>query len=305
MKWFWLALIAAAVAYAATGVYTVAPDERALVRRFGRVVEVQSEPGLHFGLPWGLDRVDRVKPSETKAVTIGAAAPADRVLSAMPTDAAAQFLTGDQNLVNVQATVQYTIRTTPDGAKSYLFGSADPMKVISRAAESALSATLADQSIDVVLTTGKSVLADHVRDRLQEQLDGYGFGVEVRSVSLIELAPPPNVAEAFTRAASARSDRERLILESRTYANARIATATSEARESLDRATAERDRGVDLARSQADRFKKLLYEYQKAPELTATRLYLETMAEILPKFRSKVVIDKGQGVDVTIMRGEP
>jgi membrane protease subunit HflK len=301
MRWAALVLVAAAALYAATGIYAVGSDERAVVRRFGRVVAEHSESGLHWGLPRGLDRVERIKPTETKTVTVGMAGSADRALGVTPRDTLAQFLSGDQNLVNVQATVQYVIRRPT----SYLFSTADPTRIIERAAEAAITATLADQSIDTVLTTGKSALAVVIKDKLQHFLDDYGLGIEVRSLSLAELSPPGQVADAFTKAASARSDRERLVLEAYNYANEKLAQARGEAQQSIDGATADRDRAIDLARSDADRFAALLSERNKAPALTATRLYLETMAEILPRFRSKLIVDPGKGVDVTILRDEP
>jgi membrane protease subunit HflK len=300
MRWLVVVAILAAMAYSATGIYMVGTDQRAVVRRFGRVVAEHSEPGLHWGLPWGLDRVDLVKPGETKTVTVGTAAKTDRIIGAPPTDTLAQFLTGDQNLVNVQATVQYT---TDDPTK-YLFESSDPARVVARAAEAAITETLADRSIDTVLTSGKDALAIVIRGKLQERLRAYRVGVDVRSVSLTELSPPPQVADAFTRAASARSERERLILEATTYANEKLAQSESEAQEIRDRARAAKDRAIDMAKSDADRFQKLFYEYDKARAITATRLYLETMAEIIPKFRSKMIIDSGKGVDVMIMRDE-
>ncbi len=301
MKWLIGLLSLAALAYAATGIYTVGTDQLALVRRFGRVVTEQSEPGLHFGLPWGLDRVDLVKPSETKTVTVGAAASADRVIGVAPTDTLAQFLTGDQNLVNVQATVQFAIADP----KQFLFAAENPDRIVVRAAEAAITATLANQSIDSVLTIGKDALATVIQIELKQHLKMYELGIEVRSVSLTDLSPPPQVADAFTKAASARSERERLILESRSYANEKLAQAHSESQEALDKSRAAHDRAIDLARSEADRFRSLLYEYEKAPGITSTRMYLETMAEIIPKFRSKLIIDSGKGVDVTIMRNEP
>jgi membrane protease subunit HflK len=301
MRWFWILLTLIALAYGATGIYTVGTDERAVVRRFGRVVIEQSDPGLHFGLPRGIDRVDRVKPSETKTVTVGAAVPADRYLGVAPSDALSQFLTGDQNLVNVQATVQYSM----DDPKLYLFASMNPDRIVARLAEAAITATLADQSIDSVLTSGKDALAVVIKGKVQDRLREYQLGIEVRSVNLTELAPPTRVADAFTKAASARSDRERLVLEAKTYANEKSAQARSESQEARDKARAAHDRAIDLARSDADRFRALLYEYQKAPSITHARLYLETMAEMLPKFRSKLIIDSGKGVDVTIMREEP
>lgn len=300
MKWTALALTLAAVAYAATGIYTVGTDQRAVVRRFGRVIAEHSEPGLHFGLPSGLDRVDLVKPSETKTVTIGMTGPADRMLGTPGSDSVAQFLTGDQNLVIVQATVQYAMQDP----KQFLFASADPSRVIARAAEASITETLADQSIDAVLTTGKAALALRIKEKLQARLDACGLGVKLRSLNLTEAAPPPQVADAFTRAASARSDRERLIIEARTYTNDRLAQTRSEAKQAIDRATADHDRAIDLARADADRFSKLLYQYRKEPGVAATRLYLETIAEIVPRFRSKIFSDSGKGVDVLLMREE-
>ena len=301
MKWVALAFSLAGLAYAATGIYTVGPDQRALVRRFGKVIAEESEPGLHMGLPRGLDQVDLLKPSETKTVDVGLAGPADQTLQAVAPDTLAQFLTGDQNLVNVKATVQYTIRDP----KHYLFGSADPARLIARATEASLTFTLAGKSIDNVLTTGKDALAIQIKDRLQQRLDDYGLGTQVRSVSLSELSPPRQVADAFNRAASARSDRERLMEEAKTYASGRLSQARGEERQTTDKAQADHDRAIDMAQSDAERFEKLLCEYRKDKPLTATRLYLEAMAEIIPRFRSKLIIDSGQGVDVTIMREEP
>lgn len=300
MKWLIGAVTLAALIYAATGIYTVGTDQRALVRRFGRVVSEQSEPGLHIGLPWGLDRVDLVKPSETKTVTVGAAGSADRTLGAAPTETLAQFLTGDQNLVNVQATVQYTT----DDPTRYLFNAVDPDRIVARAAEAAITESLADQPIDTVITSGKDVLAILIQNKLAERLRGYELGIEVRSVSL-NVASPPQVADAFTKAASARSELVRLIREAELYSNEKHSQALSESQEATDKARAAHDRSIDLARSDADRFQRLLYEYRKAPAVTATRMYLETMTEIIPKFRSKVLIDSGKGVDITIMRNEP
>ena len=196
--------------------------------------------------------------------------------------------------------MQYTIHD----ARQYLFGAVNPERLVARSAEAAITATLADQSIDAVLTTGKEALADVIRQELQRQLAIYELGVEVRSVSLTDLAPPPQVSDAFTRAASARSDRERLILEARTYASERLAQARSESQQATDKARADHDRAIDLARSEADRFNALVYEYHKAPALTTARLYLETVAQILPRFRSNIIVDSGKGVDIMIMRKE-
>ena len=295
-RWSWL-LLAAVAAYAATGVYFVQLDEQVVVRRFGRIWAEPRDPGPHFGLPWGLDRIDRVKTREVKQVTIGPVSLAGEAVGA----SVGQWLTGDRNLVRVRATIHYTIED-PAG---YLFHSAAVDPLIANAGQASMSAVLAEQPVDRVLTLGKRELGVVIGQNLQELVKPYGLGVTIRSVDIGGVEPPPEVAEAFDNVINSLRQREREINLARGYADRTLAQAQADKQRALDEAQAEHDRRLREAQGEAERFEKLWAEYQRSPDLTARRLYLETMADVLPKLRSKLILDSGSPLDLSIIREAP
>ncbi len=296
MKRFGILILALLIAYLLTGLHFVQPDEQLVVRRFGRLLDAPLEPGAHFGLPWGLDRVDRFKPREVKRVTVG---PLNLGGEAVGADRS-QFLTGDRNLVIVRATVQYTI----DNPADYLFRATGADRLVASAGEAALSLALAGVGVDQAMTLGKRQLGISVRSRLQELVDDYRLGVAIRSVDVGGVEPPPEVAEAFDNVISALREREREVNLARGYADRTLAEARADAQRSLDQSRAYSDRQVLQAQGDAERFLNLLAEYQRFPELTANRMYLETIAETLPRFRAKLIIDSGAPLDLSILREE-
>jgi membrane protease subunit HflK len=184
-----LAVLAAA-GYAATGVYQVLPGERAVVRRFGRVLPDASGPGLHFGLPWGMDRVDRVAVDRLQRVVVGYRDEAGR--DAMP---AGQLLTGDHNLVNVQATLFYKVK--PEEAADYVAAADRVDGLVTRAAEAVMAEWVASRTVDETLLNGKVELRPVLVERVQQRLADYRLGVEVLDASVALVAPPDEVKAAF------------------------------------------------------------------------------------------------------------
>ncbi len=176
----------AAALYAASGIYLVQPDEQAVVRRFGQALPQVSDPGAHWGLPWPWDRVARLRPRETKRVALGI----PDTTSGKITIGASQFLTGDRNLVNVRATVQYTVA---DAAR-FLFHAAELERTVRAAAEAILTESLAVQGVDRALTLGKRELGVEAAEHLQSWCDKYQLGITIRSVDLAAVEPPPEVA---------------------------------------------------------------------------------------------------------------
>ncbi len=294
MKRIAVLLALASLAYIATGLYFVQPDEQVVVRRFGRVIDLPREPGPHFGLPWGLDRIDRFKPREVKRVTIGPLNLGGEAVGA----SLSQFLTGDRNLINVRATVHYTI----SDPERYLYRTTSVDPLIARAGEGAMSSVLAAEPVDRALTLGKQELGVLIRGRLQELVDRYRLGVTIRSVDIGSVDPPPEVAEAFDNVVSAMRQREQQINQAHSYANETLARAQAEAQRLRDDARAYRDRLVRRAEGEAARFNKLSAERDRSPQLTDRRLYLDAMAEILARFRSKVIIDSDSPIDLSIFR---
>ena len=283
MRWQITLPIIALAAYLATGLFFVQPDEQALVRRFGAVVGSPREPGPHFGLPWGLDRVDRFKPREIKRLAVGYGGSRS---GAIPSSAN-EFLTADRNLIRIEATVQYTIL---DPAR-FLYATDGLELLVATAAEALFSETLAATPIDDALTQGKAALAVEVRDALQNRADQAQWGIAIRSVDIRSVEPPAEVAQAFNSVTSAQHQREQTVHLAQSEAYRRTAQARAEARRRINTSTAERDSGIQAARADANRFDELLTQYRAAPQLTATRLYLDTMAEIIPRLGEKLFVD--------------
>ncbi|HWA97984.1 MAG TPA: FtsH protease activity modulator HflK [Pirellulales bacterium] len=280
--------------YACTGIYFVAPDEEAVVRRFGAVERTARTPGAHWGLPWPMDRVDRLRVRETKRVALGVPDSAGGTVAT----GVAQLLTGDRNLVNLKATVQYSIAEPA----AYLFGSATVDEVIRSAAEAILTEELAGGGVDRALTDGKAELALRAGQQLQALADDYGLGVSIRSVDLAAVEPPGEVAASFDQVTAALRQREQTVNEAHSYQAQTRAEAEGAAQRERDQARAYRDRTVAEALGQSQRYASLLTEYRREPSLTSTRLYLEAMAEILPRLKSKLIVDSSQQLDVSILR---
>lgn len=282
------------VAWLATGLYIVAPDEQVAVKRFGAMLPQPSEPGAHIGLPWPADRRHRFKPREVKRVAIGPVGLADKAVGT----AQSQFLTGDRNLVQVRATVQYTIREP----RGYLFETAQVDRLIASSGTASISRVLAAEGVDGVLTLGKQELGVRLANLLQAALDRYNLGVAIRSVDIAAVEPPAEVADAFDQVVSALREREQAIHQAESFANKTAAEAKGNAQKIVDAGRSDRDRAIRRAEGEASRFNSVLAEYRRSPRLTASRLYLETLAQTMPKLRSKLIVDSATDVDLSILR---
>ncbi len=295
-----IVLSLAAVAYTMSGIAIVGQDEVGVVRRFGAVQDAPWPPGLHWGLPWGLGRVDRVKVGQTRTLTVGAQGDESAPLTRSPDPQTDDFLTGDLNLVTAQAQVQYRVS---DPIK-YLFSAESVDRHLALETESALAKALSERTIDDVLTTGRAAIAEALVQEVQAGADSRDLGVSIRAVRLGKLAPPIPVAPAFADAARARGDKGRKITAAQEHRDRALAEARGQSREIGDKAAAERDRLVLVARGEADRFTKVLAQAEKAPEATQRRLYLEALGELLPRFTRKVVVEQSSGLDVGLFADE-
>jgi membrane protease subunit HflK len=292
-----LAASAGLLGYLATGLTVIQQDEVGVVRRFGAVLREPWPPGLHLGLPRGLDRVDRVARDQARTVTVGARGLQSAPLSRSPEPDSDDFLTGDLNLVTAQAQVQFRVVQPVD----YLFASRSADAGLAALGESALARALAGRAIDDVLTSGRAEVAERMRREVQAEADAQGLGVSVRAVRLVRVAPPALVAPAFADAARARSDKRQAVTRAEEYHDRALADARGLARETADRAAARFEALVQSARGEADRFTKLVAEVRKDPRATRRRMYLDALAELLPRFTRKVVVAPHQDVDLSVI----
>jgi membrane protease subunit HflK len=296
----WTLVAVGLTGYLTSGLTVIQQDEVGVVRRFGAVLPEPWSPGLHWGLPRGLDRVDRVARERARTVTVGAQGPDAAPLSRSPDPVADDFLTGDLNLVAAQAQIQFRVVRPVD----YLFASRLADAAIGALGESALTSALSGRAIDDVLGAGRAEVAERIRREVQAGADAQGLGISVRAVRLTRVAPPALVAPAFADAARARSDRRQAVTRAEEYRDRAMADARGLARETADRAAARHELLVQTARGEADRFARLASEVAKNPKAARQRLYLETVAELLPKLSRKVVVAPGRDVDLSVIGGK-
>jgi membrane protease subunit HflK len=266
-----------------------------VVTRFGAVTEPRVHPGLHYALPWPIDSVLKLKVQQTRRLAIGGDLP-DGVLGRTQPNAS-QFITGDQNIINVNVVVQYSVSEPAQ----FLFRSQDVPAVIGAVIESELARRIAHAQVDDVLTTGKVAIQNSVREAAQQGIDAYRTGVVLASVNIDAVTPPAEAADAFRDVASARADSIRTVNESQGYANDLLPRARGEAAQLLESAQAYKESKVNIAAGDASRFTQIAAEYAKAPKVTADRAYIEAMEEILPKIK-KMIVDPNGMLDLTIVR---
>jgi membrane protease subunit HflK len=293
----WLIVGIVLLLYAATGIYTVAPDQRGVVLRFGKIVR-EADPGPHYHLPWPIEEVVRPSVTQIRKEEVGfrtvAVGPPARYREVSDE---ALMLTGDENIVKLEFIVQYRIKTDPTGTTDFLFNVRDPEMALRAAAEAAMREVIGRNDIDNALTEGKERIQADAQTQLQAIIDRYAAGIEVVTVKLQDVDPPDQVSDAFKDVISAQQDKERLINESLGYANDVVPKARGQAAQLLNEAEGYREAKVRDASGAAQRFVALHAAYAEAEDVTRRRLYLETMEEILPRV-TKIVLDDVAGKEV-------
>ncbi|MBK9523097.1 MAG: FtsH protease activity modulator HflK [Rhodocyclaceae bacterium] len=271
--------------WSASGFYIVDASQRGVVLQFGRFKEI-TEPGLRWRLPWPVQTHETVNLSGVRTIEIGY-----RSTEKNRVPKEALMLTDDENIVSVQFAVQYLLKDP----QAYLFNNRHADDSVMQAAETAIREVVGKSKMDFVLYEGRDAIATNTQKLIQEILDRYQTGIQVRSVSMQSTQPPEQVQAAFDDAVKAGQDRVRQKNEGQAYANDVVPKARGTASRLFEEASGYKQRIVAMAEGDASRFKQILTEYQKAPEVTRQRLYLETMQQVYSN-TSKVMVDaKGQG----------
>ncbi|WP_283193261.1 FtsH protease activity modulator HflK [Rhizobium sp. AN80A] len=280
----WGALAIALVTYVSTGVYSVAPGEAAVVRRFGEIILPRVEPGLHYRMPWPIDQVDIVNVSNIRREQVGVVLPEEEHLHPEPLSKM-QTLSGDTNVVDVEVIVQYQVRSPAD----YLFNIRyAPYRIVRDTLRAAVTRRVTNLPVDALLTSGRQSLQEAIREETQRQLDEYRSGLVIVGIDLQKAFPPADVADAFTAVNTAREERARVINEARGYANSLIPEARGQAQQIKADAEAYRSDVLARANGGADAFQSVLSEYRRnaaanGADVTRYRMYLETIEKIMPR----------------------
>jgi len=288
-------VVLALLAWAAlSSFYTVQPEQRAVTKRFGEVVGI-TDPGLHFKIPFGIDEVQLVATERVLKQEFGFRT-ADTREAGRTTYSSGEFedeslmLTGDLNMIDVEWVVQYRIA---DPIK-FLYAMREPTRTLRDISESVMRRIVGNMLGSEVLTVGRVEIQQIAGDEIQSIMDRYDAGIRVSTVEMQDVVPPPAVQPAFNEVNEARQERERMINEAQKRVNSEIPNAQGAALRTVAEAEGYATERVNRAEGESVRFSAVLREYREAPEVTRSRLYLETLNEVLPTIGQVLVVQEGQ-----------
>lgn len=304
--------------YLASGLYIVRGNEHALVKRCGRADRALVAGGLHLDLPWPFVRIERVNVHELRTITIGIAAgeafPGAGFLQDLNLDRQGEFLTGDKNILNVQVAVHYMI----SDPHRYFFECQSPDVRLRLLAESMVTEKIAQSSVDYVHPLGLNELQVLLTQSVRQAIENEPWGIAVDNVTIAGVLPPVEVKAAFLDVSNARAERDRVISQEESRREKMLEASRAAVQQIRDRAEAERQAKVESARGSADRFERVVAQFQTEAEsggqtaaevrrATMRRLLAGALDELLPKLAGKVLLDPTKPVDLTIFpeRDEP
>ncbi len=275
--------------YVLTGIYTVNPGEQAVIRRLGKVMNKSVYEGIHYRLPWPIDKVEKVNVSEVRRADVGVSLP-DHIHKDNPPQNI-RLLTGDENIISTEAIVHYKIKD----AANYLYNvNSNDEQLVRNSVEAALVYFTASMGVDDILTSEKVKAQGAIMKKAQEILDSYKSGVQVTNFNIKAIVPPDEVADAFRDVTTAKEDKEKEINQARGYYNSLIPEARGKANNQVAKAESYKVEVVNRAMGETQKFESMLTEYENNSQIysqdtTKYRLFLETMEKILPKVKKYIV----------------
>ena len=274
-------------------IYQISPEQIGLILRFGKFVRT-TNPGLHFKLPLGIEKLTKVPVQRQLKMEFGfrTTRPGVRTEYTVTPDAAkeAVMLTGDLNVVVVEWIVQYKIKNP----YNYLFKIRDVYSTFRYMNEAVVRKIVGDNSVDEVITIGRARIANEAKEELQELCDLYEIGIEVNQLVFQDVNPPDPVKPSFNEVNEALQEKERKINEAWAEYNQVIPKAKGEANQTIRAAEGYAAERINRSEGDASRFKAIYKEYVRAPLVTRKRLYLEAINNILPKINKKIIFDEKQ-----------
>src|SRR5687768_10017938 len=268
----------------ASGFYIVEEGRRGVVLRLGRFLDT-TMPGPRWHIPYPIESVEVVNVSGVRTVEVGYRG---NPKNKQPQEAL--MLTDDENIVDVQFAIQYTLKNPED----FLFNNRNPEDNVLQAAETSIREVVGKSKMDFVLNQGRSEVASRVKLLMQQILDRYKTGINITTVNLQNVQAPEQVQASFEDVVRAGQDRERFKNEGQAYANDVVPKAGGVAARLIEEANGYRQSVVNTAQGDASRFRQVLAEYEKAPQVTRERIYLETMQQVMGS-TSKVIVDQKGG----------
>ena len=271
----------------ASGFYQIQPSDQGVVLRFGAYAYT-TDAGLHYHFPYPIETVEKVNITRERSINIGEV---ETYRNDANSFTESHMLTGDENIVDINLTVVWKIKN----AKDYLFNMRSPDITVRVAAQSVLREIVGQSQMQPIITGDRGKVEDETKAELQKVLDEFGSGVEIVRVKLQKADPPKQVVDAFNEVQRAKADMERFKNEAEAYRNEILPKAQGEAAQRLQNAQAYKEAVVNKAKGEAERFISVYNAYKQGKEVTAKRLYLETMENVLNKSNTVVLDQSSKG----------
>ncbi|MBT7083666.1 MAG: FtsH protease activity modulator HflK, partial [Candidatus Marinimicrobia bacterium] len=288
----------ALVLWLLTGIYVVGPDEVGVVQTFGKYSRA-AQSGLNYHFPYPIETVKTPKVTEVKRIEIGFRSVGKNQYQTVERES--MMLTGDENIVDAEMIVQYKIKDP----EAYSFNFIQPELTVREASEASLRTVVGRHNIDEALTSGKFMIQEETKALVQSILDKYKTGIIVVAVQLQDVSPPQQVIAAFKDVASAKEDKNKMVNQAEGYRNDIIPKARGEAQAMIREAEGYKKARIARAEGDVAKFSAVLKEYQKAKGVTETRMYLETIEEILPNKEKIIVPDAKSGNLINLLNLKP
>jgi modulator of FtsH protease HflK len=285
-----IAIVVLLIGVLLTSYYTIGAESEGVVLRFGKFLKTV-EPGLHFKLPFGIDEVTVLPTRRQLKLEFGFGTPGyltNPIQVGENPDEEKSMVTGDLNAALVEWVVQYRI----EDPRQYLFDVRNPGETLRDLSEAAMREVVGDRTVDELITIGRQDIEAEALARMQESSKRYRLGIRVDQVQLKNVNPPSQVQASFNEVNKAQQDRENAVNIANGEYNKVVPKAKGEADQTIRAAEGYRFKRVNQAEGDVAAFSAVLQQYVKAPEITRTRLYLETMSEILPQTGQKIIVDE-------------
>ena len=273
--------------------YTVDDKQQAVVTTFGKVTDI-TDAGLHFKLPFGIQKVQKVDVNVYQKIELGYSTEANGDYAVNTSEST--MITGDYNIVNVDFFVEYKI----SNPERYLYSSNDPEMILRNLIQSQVRNVVGSSSVDAVLTDGKENIQMQVKELVTKILEEYDIGLTLVDVRIQDSEPPTQeVIEAFKAVETAKQQAEAVVNDAKAYQNAQLPDAQAQADQLLQNAEYLRQKRINEAVQQVAMFEAMYTEYAQNPEITRNRMYYEAISQILPGV--KLYINTGDGSDVNML----
>ena len=274
--------------------YTVDDKQQAVVTTFGKVTDI-TDAGLHFKLPFGIQRVQKVDVNVYQKIELGYSTESEGQYNVKESEST--MITGDYNIVNVDFFVEYKI----SNPEQYLYSSNNPEMILRNLIQSQVRNVVGSTSVDAVLTDGKESIQMQVKDLVTQILGEYDIGLTLVDVRIQDSEPPTqDVIEAFKAVETAKQQAETVVNDAKAYQNAQLPDAQAKADKLLQNAEYLRQKRINEATQQVAMFNAMYKEYAQNPEITRSRMYYEAISEILPDVKLYVNTGEGSGVDMLL-----